>query len=88
MVDLKIIYATRNNSYAALEAAYLHLNIESELEKDIIGLESMRFYYLGLDYESNEVYIINYYKNKHIFRNIVNGFAKLYDKNVLIVDLD
>ena len=85
---MKIIYTTKKDNYAAVKAAYLHLNLTSELNEEDIYIEPMRFYYLGLDKEDNEIYVVNYYKNKHIYKNIVEGLARLYNQGVLIVDID
>jgi len=88
VIVLKIIYTTKKDNYAAVKAAYTHLQLNQEISEQDINMEPMRFYYLGLDRDGNEIYVINYYKDKHIYKNIVEGLARIYEDNVLIVDMD
>ncbi|GEM_PF-1471970 len=88
---MKIIYIYKKNPYAAITAAYVHLklNIPENL-KNIQNNYSKEgyFYYLGLDEGLNEVYLLYISKNSYILKNLLNGFANIYDEEVVIIDLD
>ena len=85
---MKIIFASKKDSYEAVKAAYKHMNIDEKKADPNCNLGKIRLYYIGLDDENNQIYVSNYYKNKHIFKNIVQGLGKIYDEKVIILDID
>ncbi len=88
---MKIIYIYHKNFYAAIKAAYMHLKLQiPENLKDIKDKYSREghFYYLGIDGELNEIYLLYSKKNSYMLRNLLNSFASLYSDEVIIIDLD
>ena len=85
---MKIIYVFNKNSYAAIEAAYLHLKLDiPENFKEIVSAynEEGNFYYLGIDAELNEIYLLYSSKYNHILKNLLGGFSDLYDEETLVI---
>ncbi|HZK58195.1 MAG TPA: DUF3189 family protein [Clostridia bacterium] len=85
---MKIIYVFNKNSYAAIKAAYLHLKLDfPEDFKDIVNCysEEGSFYYLGIDIELNEIYLLRSSKCNYILKNLLKGFSNLYNKEILII---
>lgn len=88
---MKIIYLYNKNVYAALKAAYTHLKLKIPIEiKNIKHKynEKGHFYYIGMDIELNEIYLLKSRKNNYILKNLLQGFSNLYDEEILIVDSD
>ncbi|MCK9267892.1 MAG: DUF3189 family protein [Alkaliphilus sp.] len=85
---MKIIYVFNKNSYAAIKAAYLHLKLDiSENFKDIVNIynEEGNFYYLGIDAELNEIYLLYSRKYNYILKNLLGGFSDLYNEKTLVI---
>lgn len=85
---MKIVYMFNKNPYAAIMAAYVHLKLD--FPKDIKYIKNDYregyFYYLGIDKELNEVYLLYSSKNRIILKNLLKGFADLYEEEVLVID--
>ncbi len=84
---MKIIYVFNKNFYAAIGAAYLHLRLD--IPKDIMNIynEEGNFYYLGIDMELNEVYLLYSSKYNYILKNLLEGFSDLYGEKILTIYL-
>lgn len=85
---MKIIYTYKKNIYAAYEAAYLHLGLDTKLmpkTKNII--KEIKLYYLGLDEDLNEVYIANVGRKVKIFNNVIMGLSNIYGEEIKIINL-
>lgn len=84
---MKIIYVFNKNFYAAVEAAYLHLRLD--IPKDIMNIynEEGNFYYLGIDTELNEIYLLYSSKYNYILKNLLEGFSDLYGEKILTIYL-
>ena len=85
---MKIIYVFNKNSYAAIKAAYLHLKLDiSENFRDVVDSynEEGNFYYLGIDTELNEVYLLYSSKYNYILKNLLGGFSDLYNEEILVI---
>jgi len=88
---MKIIYLYRRNAYAAIMAAYAHLKLNAPKNLDYVR-ESYRkegyFFYLGMDEDFNEVYLLYSERKGLILTNLLHGFAALYHQNIKIIDLN
>lgn len=86
---MKIVYIFRNNDYAAILAAYIHLkiNIPTRFQQRI-PLEKMKLYYMGVDEEQKEVYLLKYSMKKHILMNILQGIGNIFNEGVRIIELE
>ncbi len=85
---MKIIYVFNKNFYAAVKAAYLHLKLDfpENLEDTINSYnEEGNFYYLGVDIELNEIYLLHSSKCNYILKNLLRGFSNLYNEEILII---
>ena len=85
---MKIIYVFNKNFYAAIKAAYLHLKLDISGDlKDVIDNynEEGHFYYLGIDIELNEVYLLHSSKCNYILKNLLEGFSNLYGEEILVI---
>ena len=82
---MKIIYVSNKSFYAAVEAAYLHL--KSDIPENITNVynEEGNFYYLGVDRELNEIYLLYSSKYNYILKNLLEGFSDLYDEKILTI---
>lgn len=85
---MKIIYVFNKNSYAAIKAAYLRLKLG--IPPNFNGIidsykEEGRFYYLGVDMELNEVYLLHSNKCNYILKNLLKGFSNLYGEEVFVI---
>ncbi|MDR5657911.1 hypothetical protein RH915_00250 [Serpentinicella sp. ANB-PHB4] len=85
---MKIIFTSKANSYKTMKEAYKHIGLDEKLIDPNCDLGKMKLHYLGLDSESNEVYVSNYYKNKHIFSNIISGLGSVFKEEIIILDID
>ncbi len=88
VVFMKIIYVFNKNSYAAIKAAYIHLKLD--IPKNFRYIidnynEEGNFYYLGIDAELNEVYLLYSSKCNLILKNLLNGFSNLYNEEISII---
>lgn len=88
---MKKIYIYKKDPYAAIQAAYGHLKLDlpNNLKeiKNIYNKEG-HFYYLGIDEDLNEVYLLYSNKRGAILKNLLNGFAHLYNEDVELIDLE
>lgn len=85
---MKIIYVFNKNSYAAIKAAYLHLKLDiSENFRYVVDSynEEGNFYYLGIDTELNEIYLLYSSKYNYILKNLLWGFSDLYNEEILVI---
>ena len=85
---MKIIYVFNKKFYAAVKAAYLHLELDIPKNfRNIINNynEEGNFYYLGMDTELNEVYLLHSKKCNHILKNLLKGFSNLYNEETLVI---
>lgn len=85
---MKIVYVFNKNFYAAVKAAYLHLKLDFPASfEDIINSynEEGNFNYLGVDIESNEIYLLRSSKCNYILKNLLKGFSNLYNEEILII---
>lgn len=88
---MKIIYLYRKNAYAAIMAAYAHLKLN--IPKDLVHMregygQEGYFFYLGMDEDFNEVYLLYSERRGLILTNLLNGFATLYNQHIKIFDLN
>ena len=85
---MKIIYVFNKNSHAAIKAAYLHLKLDIPGNfREIVSSynEEGNFYYLGIDTELNEIYLLYSSKYNYILKNLLGGFSDLYNEEVLVI---
>ena len=85
---VKIVYIFDKNSYAAAKAAYIHLRLNfSENFKSIIDncIKKNDFYYLGVDAELNEIYLLYSNKCSFILKNLLQGLSDLYNEKILVI---
>lgn len=87
---MKIILAYNRNNYAAFQAAYLRLKLDPSLLERIkkifkANANAIQPYYLGLDKDLNEVYIVNCGKDPIIFKNSIEGLGKIYGEEVEVI---
>lgn len=85
---MKIIYIFRNNDYAAILAAYIHLKMKIPSKIQQAPLKKMRLYYIGIDEEQKEVYLLKYSMKKHILMNILVGIGDIFNEGVKIIELE
>ncbi len=88
---MKIIYVYKKKSYAAIIAAYVHLKLNTSKQSNNIKHKNNKeghFLYLGIDQELNEVYLLNSSKPGPILKNLLNGFANLYNEKILVIELE
>jgi len=87
---MKIIYLYKKDRYAAIMAAYTHLNFSSMEDFKFIDQYKKEgyFYYLGMDEEFNEVYLLYSKKRGPILKNLLKGFAHICDEEIKVIDLD
>ncbi len=84
---MKIIYI-KKNSYAAAEAAYMHLKSDvSENFRNIVGscCDEGHFYYLGIDAELNEIYLLYCNKCTIILKNLLESLSDLFNEEILVI---
>ncbi|SCX87665.1 hypothetical protein [Alkaliphilus peptidifermentans] len=84
---MKYFYSYKKNDYAALLAAYLHLEMDYNqiTEKK---LKPYKLYYMGSDRKLDEVYLIKYPSSKkETLMNILNGMGYIFNENSIINDL-
>lgn len=86
---MKIIYVYNKNFYAAIKAAYMHLklNIPEDIEHlNKIYNKEGEFFYLGLDENLNEVYLLYSKKNSYILENLLKGLAHMYRDEIKVIN--
>ncbi|MBM7614568.1 DUF3189 family protein [Alkaliphilus hydrothermalis] len=84
---MKIIYIFRNNDYAAILAAYIHLKINIPPNLEQAPLKKMKLYYMGVDEEQRQVYLLKYSMKKHILMNILHGVGNIFNEGIRIIEL-
>lgn len=83
---MKNIYIYRHNDYAAIRAAYLRLKIPKEIPR-VIPLKTMKLYFIGVDENLEEVYLLKYAIKKTILINILMGIGEIFNEEIYIIDL-
>lgn len=99
--NLKVIYSCYWGSYLAVVAASLHLgSIDQYNENEILRLhlfnkirdnELGKLFYLGMDKEGREVYVIGSRKSGKILQRTLKGIAEIYGfpkQSVFFIDLN
>lgn len=84
---MRMIYIYRYNDYAAITAAYLHLKMNTEQIQVQSKLQPMKLYYVGIDEELKEIYLLKYTIKKSILMNILQGIGNIFNEDVVIQDL-
>jgi hypothetical protein len=84
---MKIIYIFKRNDYAATLAAYLHLKKKMPEEKTKPKFEKMQLYFMGVDHNLAEIYLLKYPNKKHILMNILQGIGDIFKEEIKIIDL-
>ena len=88
---MKIIYVYKKDPYAAIMAACAHLKLNVDHKPKLVNNKFKKegyFFYLGIDEELNEVYLLYSRKNGYILNNLLIGFGHIYGEKVMIINTE